>query len=93
MRAVSVVIVAALTLGGLCGARAAEPKTGIAGTDDFFERLDSNGDGKVTLLEAPDQGKMLVEFLLHLAGKQDADTLERTDFAQFTHQHMEETSR
>ena len=44
------------------------PETSVSETsvsDRFFERLDKNSDGKLTLAEAPEQGQMLVEFLLH----------------------------
>ena len=49
-------------------------------SQQFFQRLDANKDGKVTLAEAPAEGKMLVEFLLSRAGKKKGDHLSRQDF-------------
>ncbi len=47
----------------------------------FFERLDTNKDGKIVFDEAPAEGKMLVEFLLIRAGKKKSDHLSRQEFA------------
>jgi Ca2+-binding EF-hand superfamily protein len=85
MRIVPVVITAFLTLGGM--SHCEEPKRKSSMTDQFFERLDANGDGKVTLKEAPEQGKMLVEFLLCQSGKKASGQLNRAEFMRFTHRH------
>ena len=49
----------------------------------FFDRLDANKDGKITVAEAPIEGKMLVEFLLSRAGKEKDDHQSREDLARF----------
>jgi hypothetical protein len=49
--------------------------------------LDTNGDGKVTLDEAPRQGKMLVEFLLSQSGKKSFDPLTRQEFLRLNPSH------
>ncbi len=59
----------------LCGD---EPQRSNAVT--FFERLDVNKDGQLTIQEAPEQGKMLVEFLLQQAGKPQRGQLARAEF-------------
>ena len=67
MRIVPALIATCLTFGAF--SHGEEPQTGKLVADGFFERLDSNGDGEVTVEEAPEQGKMLVEFLLNHSGK------------------------
>jgi len=74
-----------LTLCGMVQGEERKPLTSPA--DSFFERLDTNRDGKVTLDEAPKQGKMLVEFLLRQSGKKVSDQLDRAEFRRFTHHH------
>jgi Ca2+-binding EF-hand superfamily protein len=66
-----------------------EPTPQTSATDKFFERLDKNSDGKLTLAEAPEQGKMLVEFLLRQSGKKVSDQLEREEFMKLAHRHVE----
>lgn len=58
----------------------ADEQGSSATSQHFFERLDANKDGKVTIAEAPAEGKMLVEFLLSRAGKKKDDRLSRQDF-------------
>ena len=73
------------------GCRHPKQKTAAAG--QFFERLDTKGDGKVTLDKAPEQGKMLVEFLLSQLGKKGSDALDQAEFRELTsrlaHRHPE----
>jgi len=85
LRIVSVSIATFLTLCGMVQGEERKPVTSPA--DDFFERLDTNRDGKLTHDEAPKQGKMLVEFLLRQSGKKVSDQLDRAEFRQFTHRH------
>ena len=59
---------------------AADPRPEPRSAIKFFERLDSNGDGMVTLAEAPPEGRMLVEFLLSQAGKKSSAQLDRDAF-------------
>jgi hypothetical protein len=88
MRIVPALIAAFLMLGGISHGEEAKPGHAAAGR--FFERLDINGDGKVTLEEAPEQGKMLVEFLLSQSGKKGSDHLDRAEFMRLTHHHTDE---
>lgn len=82
MRLVQLSLVTVLALVGSCTAvpQGRERKQESSTPGDFFERLDTNGDGKVTLGEAPEQGKMLVEFLLSQSGKKPSDPLTRQEF-------------
>ncbi len=65
----------------ICGMlQGEERKQETSSADGFFERLDTNQDGRVTLDEAPKQGKMLVEFLLRQSGKNVSDQLDRAEF-------------
>lgn len=70
------VVIAVFALAG--SSYGEEPKP--PATANFFERLDTNSDGKVSLGEAPEQGKMLVEFLLRQSGKKNTDELDRSEF-------------
>jgi Ca2+-binding EF-hand superfamily protein len=88
MRIVLVALITVLTLAGSSHGEEPKPKTPAA--TDFFERLDTNGDGKVTLGEAPEQGKMLVEFLLSGSGKKNADQLDRSEFMQLVSRFTKE---
>jgi Ca2+-binding EF-hand superfamily protein len=74
------VVVAVFALAG--SSYGEEPKP--PATANFFERLDTNSDGKVSIAEAPEQGKMLVEFLLRQSGKKNTDQLDRVDFMRLT---------
>ncbi len=76
MRLIPAVVITVLVFDGQSFGEELEPSA----TADFFERLDSNRDGKVSLSEAPEQGKMLVEFLLRQSGKKDSDQLDRVEF-------------
>ena len=87
MRIVPVMMAVFLTLVAMSVAE--EPQQKLATTKPFFERLDANGDGKVTLKEAPEQGKMLVEFLLRQADKNVSGALNRAEFMRLTHQHTD----
>ena len=77
MRIAPVLIATFLTLGGTSPGQELK-------TDSFFERLDTNRDGKLTLDEAPEQGKMLVEFLLNQSGKKGSGHLDRGEFMRLT---------
>lgn len=90
MRIVPALIATLLLLSGVL--HGDEPKPDNSSTGKFFERLDTNADGKVTLKEAPEQGKMLVEFLLSQLGKKNSDNLEQADFLRLTHRHTDEWS-
>jgi len=87
MRIVPVLIATLLALSGM--SRGEEPIP-----DNFFDRLDTDQDGKVTLDEAPEQGKMLVEFLLSQSGKKRSGHLDRAEFMRLTsrpaHRHTEQ---
>ncbi|MFT5523482.1 MAG: Ca2+-binding EF-hand superfamily protein [Pirellulaceae bacterium] len=75
----------------LCGiSQGDEPNRDDSDAEKFFDRLDVNGDGKVTLKEAPEQGRMLVEFLLSQSGKKSSDQLQRAEFLVLTHRHTDE---
>jgi Ca2+-binding EF-hand superfamily protein len=78
LRLVPVLIATFLALCGMV--QGEERKQVTSSVDGFFERLDTNRDGKVTLDEAPKQGKMLVEFLLRQSGKKVSDQLDRAEF-------------
>jgi len=86
LRLVPASIATFLTLCGMVQGEEREPVTSPA--DSFFERLDTNRDGKVTLDEAPKQGKMLVEFLLRQSGKKVSDQLNREEFGRLTHPNV-----
>ena len=86
MRVVSVALITVLTLAVSQGA---EPKPDTSATGEFFDRLDTNADGKVTLKEAPEQGRMLVEFLLSQSSRKRSDHLDRAEYMRLTHRHME----
>lgn len=88
MRTVPTLIATFLTLAGV--SYGDEPTLDKSAVDKFFERLDTNGDGMVTLEEAPEQGKMLVEFLLSQSGKECSGHLRRAEFMQLTHRHTDE---
>jgi Ca2+-binding EF-hand superfamily protein len=71
----------ALSLVMVCTADLMADEQDLSATSQqFYERLDANKDGKVTFAEAPAEGKMLVEFLLSRAGKKKDDHLSRQDF-------------
>ncbi|MBE3095718.1 MAG: EF-hand domain-containing protein [Planctomycetes bacterium] len=89
MRLAQLSLVTVLALVGSCTAvpQGRERKQESSTPGDFFERLDTNGDGKVTLGEAPEQGKMLVEFLLSQSGKKPSDPLTRQEFLRLNSSH------
>ena len=58
----------------------ADERDSSATSQQFFERLDANKDGKISFAEASAEGKMFVEFLLSRAGKKIGDHLSRQDF-------------
>jgi len=89
VRLVQLSLVTVLALVGSCTAvpQGQERKQESSAPGDFFERLDTNGDGKVTLDEAPRQGKMLVEFLLSQSGKKSSDPLTRQEFLRLNSSH------
>ena len=87
MRFTAVVLIISLgTATFLCGN---EPRRSIAAK--FFERLDVNKDGKLTVQESPEQGKMLVEFLLQQAGKPQQGQLPRAEFMRLSVVSMPQT--
>lgn len=88
MRTLPVALMTVLALSG--SSHGDEPNSRLSATEMFFERLDANGDGEFTLEEAPEQGKMLAEFLLKLAGKKGSDRLDRAKFMRLIHRHTEE---
>ena len=92
MRTLTVAIAALLILSGFRWASSEESKPQTSATQQFFDRLDTNGDGIITLDEAPNQGKMLVEFLLSQLGKKDSGQLDRAEFMRLT-SHITEVSR
>lgn len=47
---------------------------------EFFKRMDTNGDGKITLDEVPEPAKRFVEGMLERAGKGKDGSLTREDF-------------
>ncbi len=87
MRIVPVLIVTFLIFGGVSHGERPKPEKADS---KFFERLDINGDGRVSLKEAPEQGKMLVEFLLSQSGKKGSDHLDRAEFMRLTHRNTDE---
>lgn len=89
MRLLPVVAMTVLTLTGQ--SHGEEPKSKSSMTKQFFERLDTNGDETVTLDEAPEQGKMLVEFLLRQSGRKNADQLDRAEFVRLASSQTAET--
>lgn len=48
--------------------------------EEFFKRLDTNNDGKLTLDEAPERGRPFVERLLQKAGKGNDGSVSREEF-------------
>lgn len=80
MRLVPAVVITVLVFAGLSFGEERKPPA----TADFFERLDTDSDGKVSLSEAPEQGKMLAEFLLRQSGKKNTDQLDRVEFMRLT---------
>jgi len=80
-------LITVFTLAGLLQCEELDPNHSAGGR--FFERLDTDQDGKVTLDEAPEQGKMLVEFLLRQSGKKSSDPLDRTEFMRLATRHSE----
>jgi hypothetical protein len=82
MRLLSVLAMTVFTLAAQSHGDEPRPKSSM--TEQFFQRLDANGDGNVTLDEAPEQGKMLVEFLLRQSGKKNSDQLNRAEFMRLT---------
>ena len=55
-------------------------RPGPGNPEEFFGRLDTNGDGKLTVDEAPDRAKPMVENILRRAGKERDGSLTREEF-------------
>ena len=80
MRIMPAVVITVLVFAGQSFGEERKPPA----TADFFERLDTDSDGRITLDEAQEQGKMLVEFLLRQLGKKNTDQLDRAEFMRLT---------
>jgi Ca2+-binding EF-hand superfamily protein len=65
-------------LGGRPGGEGGRPDPARAG--EFFNRLDANGDGKVTLDEVPEPAKRMVEGALRRLKKGEGEGLTREEF-------------
>jgi len=57
-----------------------EPEARTRFGANIFDRLDANGDGKLSAEEAPERGKRYVEILLKRAGKAANATLSKEEF-------------
>ncbi len=63
--------------------RGAGGENGIPGggnPEEFFKRLDTNNDGKITLDEVPDRGRPMVERLLRVSGKGQDGSISKEEF-------------
>lgn len=60
--------------------RSQKPEEMQASAEQFFDRLDTNQDGKLTLDEAPVRGKLFVRRLLEKTGKDKDDELTKEEF-------------
>jgi Ca2+-binding EF-hand superfamily protein len=66
---------------GRPGGPGGEGRPRFGNPDEFFKRLDSNGDGKVTLDEVPEPAKRIVEGMLERSGKAKDAGLTKEDIA------------
>jgi len=55
-------------------------KTNIEGAERFFNTLDKNKDGKLTLDEAPERGKQILRRILERSGKEPDSELSKKEF-------------
>lgn len=62
------------------GAAPAGRPEGLQNPDEYFKRLDTNNDGKVTAAEVPERARPIVERMLEAAGKGKDDSLSIDDF-------------
>ncbi|WP_339728087.1 hypothetical protein [uncultured Gimesia sp.] len=62
------------------GNRPRKPGDMQAGAERFFDRLDTNKDGKLTLEESPERGKPIVRRLLEKSGKGEDAELTKEEF-------------
>lgn len=63
--------------------RFAAGRPGAAGggnPEEFFKRMDTNGDGKVTLDEVPERGRQMVERLLSTLGRDKDSSISKDEF-------------
>lgn len=62
------------------GPGAANGLPGGGNPEEFFKRLDTNNDGKLTLDEAPERGRQFVERLLQASGKGNDGSVTKEEF-------------